>query len=414
MREYPYHKRSDFFGTLPRMILSTAFLAICHDGNAQNLRRPPVDPDEITQVVPPYIQNQPPHSIGLGNFQANVNTRADTPAPREPEPLPATRPSAKPMQQERMAVSVPAAPTPQKREEISILPNLPAGLKITQPLTDLEPNTPPVRREREIFARSFEEPGVASGLAETPKAKNEATELQLKDTASTNSKKPDAKKLEAEKPRLAAIGTKKEESTLPSKPDSTASATLASKESAKTAADKPEATANPLTKQEGGSNDPDRVVYVVDQDLRQFLTDFSRRFGMRADIAQSVRGRLTKVKLPVDPTALLKELERRFDLEWMIEGDLLKVTARSDLATRIIPLGPLSYEEVIRELKVIDIDTTRYPLRKLSESNSIITTAPTGHIGRIMAMIEALRAGKSIGPDLRIVKFGSSQKVVWD
>jgi len=412
MRKYRNHKRVDNLGKMPKLMLTTMVLALCHDAKAQNLNRPPVDPEEITQNTPPAVHNQSPRTIGLGNFQANVNIRVDAPAPREHEPLPTKHPT-KPAQLEKTATSIQMAPNVQKRDELSIIPHLPTGLKITKPLTDLETHTPPIRREREVFARSFEEPRVSLGADEPSKANNLSSDLPLKETPSSNIKKPEAKKPEAEKSRLAANEPKKEDSAQSPKPSEKPATTLASKEAAKTP-EKPEEAASPQTKNENTTSDPERVVYVVDQDLRQFLTDFSRRFGMRVDIAQSVRCRLTKVKLPVDPTALLKELERRFDLEWMIEGDLLKVTARSDLATRIIPLGPLSYEEVIRELKVIDIDTTRYPLRKLSESNSLITTAPTGHIGRIMAMIEALRARKSVGPDLRIVKFGSSQKVTWD
>jgi type II secretory pathway component GspD/PulD (secretin) len=160
--------------------------------------------------------------------------------------------------------------------------------------------------------------------------------------------------------------------------------------------------------------DPDRFVYVVDQDLRQFLTDFSRRVGLRADVAGTVRGRLTRVKLPLEPTALLKDLEKRFDLEWLIEGEILKVASRSDLATRILALGPVSYDDLIREMRGIDIDVARYPLKRLSESNSVIVTAPASYIGRVSALIDTLRAGRSVGPELRIVRHGVSRKVDWE
>ena len=160
--------------------------------------------------------------------------------------------------------------------------------------------------------------------------------------------------------------------------------------------------------------DSERIVYVIDQDLRQFLTDFARRVGMRSDIAANVRGRLTKVKLPTEPAALLRELERRFDFEWLIEGEILKVSSRSDLATRILPLGSLTLDDLIREMKAVDIDVTRYPLRKLNDSNAVITTAPATYIGRVAALIDVLKAGKTVGPDLRIVRNGSSRKVEWD
>lgn len=160
--------------------------------------------------------------------------------------------------------------------------------------------------------------------------------------------------------------------------------------------------------------DGDRFVFVIDQDLRQFLTDFSRRVGLRADIQSAVRGRLTRVKLPVEPQALLRDLEKRFDIEWMIEGEILKVASRSDLATRILPLGPVPHDDLIREMRALDIDLTRYPMKRLSESNSVILTAPAGYIGRVAALVETLRAGRSVGPELRIVRSGVTKKVEWD
>lgn len=161
-------------------------------------------------------------------------------------------------------------------------------------------------------------------------------------------------------------------------------------------------------------NDPDRFVYVIDQDLRQFITDFARRVGLRSDVAATVRGRLTRVKLPLEPTALLRDLEKRFDIEWLIEGEILKVASRSDLATRILPLGPVAYDDLIREMRAIDIDVTRYPLKRLTESNSVILTAPSAYVGRVAALLDTLRAGRSIGPELRIVRSGVSRKVEWE
>ena len=154
--------------------------------------------------------------------------------------------------------------------------------------------------------------------------------------------------------------------------------------------------------------DPNAFVFVFDQDLRAFLTDFSRRVGLRADIGSTVRGRLTKVKLPAEPTALLKELEKRHEIEWVIEGELLKVSSRADLATRILPLGQLTQEDLIRELRTADIDLSRYPLQKLGGSNALMITAPAAHIARISAIIDALKAGKSAAPNLRIIRAGNS------
>lgn len=160
--------------------------------------------------------------------------------------------------------------------------------------------------------------------------------------------------------------------------------------------------------------DSGRFVYIVDQDLRSFLADFARRVGLRSEIAVTVRGQITKVRLPAEPTALLKEIEKRHEIEWIIDGETLKVSSRGELATRILPLGKISYEELLRELKQVGVDTARYPLQPIGGSNAVILTAPAAHVARIAALIEALKAGKTTGPEIRIIRSGMTSKVNWD
>lgn len=169
------------------------------------------------------------------------------------------------------------------------------------------------------------------------------------------------------------------------------------------------APAAPSTSAESG-----RFVYVVDQDLRSFLTDFARRVGLRSEIAATVRGQITKVRLPAEPTALLKEIEKRHEIEWIIDGETLKVSSRGELATRILPLGKISYEELLRELKQVGVDTARYPLQPIGGSNAVILTAPAAHVARIAALVEALKAGKTTGPEIRIIRSGMTSKVNWE
>lgn len=383
---------------------------------AAQLRRPPADPDAGVAVVQPAkpaspIQKSPQGTIRLGAFQANAQAVVDLTIPRETRMLQgrSLTPSSAPAPHytvaasESLPVEAPVSASLPRREPV--LPSEPLNTKPTRP------NSPPVQAVVPAPHIPVATPVSLPSKEEAPQPQRNGANARSFTAADVVNEDMQPKAA----PQLAAPKLENAKVVSPAaKPEGDKTASPSTQAVAARDASKPDAEKSAPSRSDTSLPDPDKVVFVVDQDLRQFLIDFSRRFGLRSDVAQSVRGRLTKVKLPIDPTALLKELEKRFDLEWMIEGDLLKVTSRSDLATRILPLGPLSYEEVIRELKVVDIDTSRYPLRKLSDSNAIITTAPTGHIGRVSALIDALRAGKSLGPDLRIVKFGSSQKVQWD
>ncbi len=98
----------------------------------------------------------------------------------------------------------------------------------------------------------------------------------------------------------------------------------------------------------------------MDQDLRSFLQDFARRYGLRADIASGIRGKLTQVKLPAQPRELLRELATRYEIEWTFEGEVLKVSSRSEMGTRVLPLGNVAFNDWISELNAAGLDTSRY------------------------------------------------------
>jgi hypothetical protein len=155
-------------------------------------------------------------------------------------------------------------------------------------------------------------------------------------------------------------------------------------------------------------------VYVVDQDLRSFLNDLARRFGMRADIASGVRGRLAQTRLPAGPRELLRELASRFEIEWTIEGEVLKVSSRSELVTRILPLGSVSLQDWIRNLNAAGLDTERYAPTPMPGSQSVILTAPVSHLARAVAILDTLKTGREASSDMKIIRAGVTHKVVFE
>ncbi len=163
-----------------------------------------------------------------------------------------------------------------------------------------------------------------------------------------------------------------------------------------------------------GSKGDTAFVFIVDQDLRSFLQDFARRYGLRADIASGIRGKLSQVKLPSQPRDLLRELATRYEIEWTFEGDVLKVTSRSEMGTRILPLGNVAFNDWIAELNSAGIDTSRYTPIPMQGSKAAIMTAPVTYLSRAAAILEVLKTGQEASSELRIIRAGVSQKVQFD
>lgn len=179
------------------------------------------------------------------------------------------------------------------------------------------------------------------------------------------------------------------------------------------AAAQPISPAAPAQPAEAATTDAG-FVFVIDQDLRSFLTDTAQRFGLRAEIASGIRGRLTRVRLPAEPRALLRELSTAHEIEWLLEGDVLKITSRSEIATRILPLGNVSFDDWSRELAAAGLDLTRYAPARMQGSNAAILTAPVALVARATAILEAMKNVKAPSQEIRLIRGGVSQKVQFD
>ncbi|GGH32004.1 hypothetical protein GCM10007036_43580 [Alsobacter metallidurans] len=149
-------------------------------------------------------------------------------------------------------------------------------------------------------------------------------------------------------------------------------------------------------------------VFVFEQDLRSFLADYCRHVGLRAEIDGAVRGRLSKVKLPLDFPMLMSELNGRFDIEWYLEGDSLRVTPRSELTTRVISLRSVRLEDLNEALKTSDLDPGRYPLRMVKDADAVIVRAPASYVSRIVAVVETLGRGNNDGV-IRVIRYGEEK-----
>lgn len=149
-------------------------------------------------------------------------------------------------------------------------------------------------------------------------------------------------------------------------------------------------------------------VYVFEQDLRSFLADYCRHVGLRPEIDGAVRGRLSKVKLPLDFPTLMSELNGRFDIEWYLEGGSLRVTPRSELTTRVISLRSVRLDDLTEALKASDLDPARYPLRMVKDADAVIVRAPASYVSRVVAVLETLGRGNNDGV-IRVIRYGEEK-----
>ena len=154
-----------------------------------------------------------------------------------------------------------------------------------------------------------------------------------------------------------------------------------------------------------GAGEP--YVAVVDQDLRDVISEAARRMSLKARIGSEVREHLTNVRLPLEKSAFLATLEKRYGLVWYVEGDTLNVAGASETTTRILSLGQTDVETLRKEMAAAGIKLDNDSLRYLKESNSMMVNAPAPVVAKVWALIETLGGRKDQEAGLTIIRPGA-------
>lgn len=130
---------------------------------------------------------------------------------------------------------------------------------------------------------------------------------------------------------------------------------------------------------------------VVDQDLREVLTEFGRRVGLSVAISDAVRGRV-RGRLPALPArALLEQLAAMHGFDWFSDGATLHISASSEAVSRLVELGRVSPRALGAALGSLGIVDERWPIRIASGGLGLaILAGPPRYVALIEQTLAAL------------------------
>src|SRR5262249_16782908 len=101
---------------------------------------------------------------------------------------------------------------------------------------------------------------------------------------------------------------------------------------------------------------------VIDQDIKEVLTEFGRNIDVPVEVSDQVKGRL-RGQLPVATAKeFLNQLCESYGLIWYFDGAALHVNAKSEIKTELINIGRLPAKNVTDELTKLGIADPRFPV----------------------------------------------------
>jgi type II secretory pathway component GspD/PulD (secretin) len=150
---------------------------------------------------------------------------------------------------------------------------------------------------------------------------------------------------------------------------------------------------------------------VVDQDVREILTEFGRNLNISIQISDQVNGRRIRGRLPISSAKdFLNRLCESYGLVWYFDGGILHFSAENEVRTEAVDLGPVNPAGISQKLRDLEILDSRFPIRSTGDSRNLAISGPPPYLARIRQTVETMQK-VSRPRNVREVQDGDDVKV---
>jgi type III secretion protein C len=144
---------------------------------------------------------------------------------------------------------------------------------------------------------------------------------------------------------------------------------------------------------------------VIEQDLKNALTEFGRNIDVPVKVSDEVKGKLRGDLGSGTAEEFFKRLTANYGLVWYFDGSVLHVNAASELRTEVIDLGWILPTDVVSKLSKLGIADSRYPIRTAAGSSVISVSGPPPYIALVRQTLIAMARQVPQGEDNRVRVF---------
>lgn len=119
---------------------------------------------------------------------------------------------------------------------------------------------------------------------------------------------------------------------------------------------------------------------IIDQDIRDVLTEFGRNAGVPTQIAPTVSARRIRGPLESNSEGTAKDFLQRFcdshGLVWYFDGTALHIASLEDLQTEMIKLEHAKSGDILRRLGELGHSDARFSLRATDNGGVLSVSGP--------------------------------------
>lgn len=160
-------------------------------------------------------------------------------------------------------------------------------------------------------------------------------------------------------------------------------------------------------------NSPYKYI-IIDQDIRDTLTEFGRNIKVPTKISAAVGGHRIRGSLNAkqDLTALafLQSLCDSYGLVWYFDGAVLNIATDDEVKTELLKLDDVKSVAVLRKIEDLGLSHPRFNVRATEDGSMLSVSGPPAYRALIRDIVLKLQGDYSMRP-VREIKLDDDAKV---
>lgn len=130
-------------------------------------------------------------------------------------------------------------------------------------------------------------------------------------------------------------------------------------------------------------------VSIRDQNVRDVFEEISAAIDIPILVSDAVSGRVSVSFEQASAKDMLDGLAREGALDWRVDGNRIRVTARSEQMTRIVDLDGVTLSELSKALKTLGVYNSGFPMTAVDGEFGMLI-APPDYIAVVEVVLGAL------------------------
>jgi type III secretion protein C len=141
--------------------------------------------------------------------------------------------------------------------------------------------------------------------------------------------------------------------------------------------------------------DGDYKYLVVDQSVRDALTEFGRNAGVAVQMGPKIKGRMTASVPQGNARDFLEWVCNRYGLVWYFDGSTLHISNETENRTEVVKLDDEALDGIGQRLDSLNIVDPRFPVRIEREQKAASISGPPAYLALVKKTIDTFTPTES-------------------